>query len=127
MTSKPLFIVISRVFKSLCLANFIMKNNLIRMDYINLIYIFRVTFPYELDLNSFIEATPNQESPNGEEDVGVSVKCDDNSTTDSGTLEDEFLPCECATAINNHSNNHDQDDDEGLVLLFIYSFFIFSF
>lgn len=78
-----------------------------------------------LDLNSFIATTPNQESPNqessnGEDDVGMSIKCDDSSTTDSGTLEDECLPCDGAICTNNHSGNHDQEDDEGNLLLFIF-------
>lgn len=75
----------------------------------------KVTFPHHLDLNSLIETAPNhQESPCGEEDAGMSVKCDDSSTTDSGTLEDECPPCNGAISTNNHTNNHYQEDDEGI-------------
>lgn len=66
----------------------------------------RVTFPYYLDLNSFIEKPVSKESPCLEEDAGMSVKFDDTSTTDSGTVEDDCPPC------NNVA--HDQENDEGI-------------
>lgn len=68
-------------------------------------FTFRVTFPYYLDLNSFIEKPVSKESPCLEEDAGMSVKFDDTSTTDSGTVEDDCPPC------NNVA--HDQENDEG--------------
>ncbi|XP_024942209.1 ubiquitin carboxyl-terminal hydrolase 47 isoform X2 [Cephus cinctus] len=74
----------------------------------------KVTFPDILNLNSFIASASNQESPGGEEDVGLGVKCDDSSTTDSGTLDDECPPCDNSMSNSNYSNNHDQDDDEGI-------------
>lgn len=74
----------------------------------------KVTFPDVLNLNSFVASSTAQESPGGEEDAGVGVKCDDSSTTDSGTLDDECPPCENSIANSNQSTNHDQDDDEGI-------------
>lgn len=77
---------------------------------------FRVTFPYVLNLNSFISSTTSQESPGGEEDIGLGIKCDDSSTTDSGTLDDDCVPCDNSLSNSNHSASHDQDDDEGIIL-----------
>ncbi|XP_020285406.1 ubiquitin carboxyl-terminal hydrolase 47 isoform X2 [Pseudomyrmex gracilis] len=74
----------------------------------------KVTFPDILDLNSFIPTTTSQESPGGEEDIGLGIKCDDSSTTDSGTLDDDCVPCDNSLSNSNHSTNHDQDDDEGI-------------
>ncbi|KAG5319610.1 UBP47 hydrolase, partial [Pseudoatta argentina] len=74
----------------------------------------KVTFPYVLNLNSFISSTTSQESPGGEEDIGLGIKCDDSSTTDSGTLDDDCAPCDNSLSNSNHSASHDQDDDEGI-------------
>ncbi|CAL1686058.1 unnamed protein product [Lasius platythorax] len=74
----------------------------------------KVTFPDILNLNSFISSTTSQESPGGEEDIGLGIKCDDSSTTDSGTLDDDCAPCDNSLSNSNHSANHDQDDDEGI-------------
>ncbi|XP_067211967.1 ubiquitin carboxyl-terminal hydrolase 47 isoform X3 [Linepithema humile] len=74
----------------------------------------KVTFPDILNLNSFISSTTSQESPGGEEDIGLGIKCDDSSTTDSGTLDDDCVPCDNSLSNSNHSANHDQDDDEGI-------------
>lgn len=76
----------------------------------------RVTFPDILNLNPFISSTTSQESPGGEEDIGLGIKCDDSSTTDSGTLDDDCIPCDNSLSNSNHSANHDQDDDEGNIL-----------
>ncbi|KAK9300885.1 hypothetical protein QLX08_006588 [Tetragonisca angustula] len=73
----------------------------------------KVTFPDILNLNSFIASMPNQESPSIDENIGL-AKCDDNSITDSGTLDDDCPPCENSLPNSNHSTNHDQDDDEGI-------------
>ncbi|XP_036142205.1 ubiquitin carboxyl-terminal hydrolase 47 isoform X2 [Monomorium pharaonis] len=73
----------------------------------------KVTFPDILNLNSFISST-SQESPSGEEDIGLGIKCDDSSTTDSGTLDDDCAPCDNSLSNSNHSASHDQDDDEGI-------------
>ncbi|KAF7405145.1 hypothetical protein HZH66_004051 [Vespula vulgaris] len=73
----------------------------------------KVTFPDTLFLNSFISST-NQESPSGEEDIGVGVKCDDSSTTDSGTLDDDCPPCDNNLTNSSSLTNHDPDDDEGI-------------
>ncbi|XP_015186575.1 PREDICTED: ubiquitin carboxyl-terminal hydrolase 47 isoform X1 [Polistes dominula] len=73
----------------------------------------KVTFPDTLLLNSFIPSM-SQESPSGEEDNGVGVKCDDSSTTDSGTLDDDCPPCDNNHTNYNSLNNHDPDDDEGI-------------
>lgn len=40
------------------------------------------------------------------------MKCDDGSTTDSGTLDDDYPPCENSLPNSNRSRNHDQDDDD---------------
>ncbi|XP_050452269.1 ubiquitin carboxyl-terminal hydrolase 47 [Cataglyphis hispanica] len=74
----------------------------------------KVTFPDILNLNSFISSATSQESPGGEEDIGLGIKCDDSSTTDSGTLDDDCVPCDNSLSNSNHSANHDQDDDEGI-------------
>ncbi|XP_012279277.1 ubiquitin carboxyl-terminal hydrolase 47 [Orussus abietinus] len=74
----------------------------------------KVTFPDILNLNSFITSSTSLESPGGDEDMGLGVKCDDSSTTDSGTLDDECPPCENSMSNGNHSIGHDQDDDEGI-------------
>ncbi|XP_071555932.1 ubiquitin carboxyl-terminal hydrolase 47 isoform X1 [Temnothorax nylanderi] len=74
----------------------------------------KVTFPDILNLNSFIASTTSQESPGGEEDIGLGIKCDDSSTTDSGTLDDDCAPCDNSLSNSNHSASHDQDDDEGI-------------
>ena len=72
----------------------------------------KVTFPDTLNLNTFISTTSNEESPGGdEEDIGL-VKCDDSSTTDSGTLDDEYPLCENSLPNSNHSTNHDDDNDD---------------
>nr|XP_034183817.1 ubiquitin carboxyl-terminal hydrolase 47 [Osmia lignaria]XP_034183826.1 ubiquitin carboxyl-terminal hydrolase 47 [Osmia lignaria]XP_034183833.1 ubiquitin carboxyl-terminal hydrolase 47 [Osmia lignaria]XP_034183840.1 ubiquitin carboxyl-terminal hydrolase 47 [Osmia lignaria]XP_034183850.1 ubiquitin carboxyl-terminal hydrolase 47 [Osmia lignaria]XP_034183856.1 ubiquitin carboxyl-terminal hydrolase 47 [Osmia lignaria]XP_034183865.1 ubiquitin carboxyl-terminal hydrolase 47 [Osmia lignaria] len=73
----------------------------------------KVTFPDILNLNPFISSIPNQESPSSDENIGL-VKCDDSSTTDSGTLDDDYVLCENNLSNSNHSTNHDQDDDEGI-------------
>ncbi|XP_068965788.1 ubiquitin carboxyl-terminal hydrolase 47-like isoform X1 [Bombus flavifrons] len=73
----------------------------------------KVTFPDTLNLNSFIASMPNQESPSTDENISL-AKCDDNSITDSGTLDDDCPPCENSLPNSNHSTNHDQDDDEGI-------------
>lgn len=65
-------------------------------------------------------STTSQESPGGEEDIGLGIKCDDSSTTDSGTLDDDCVPCDNSLSNSNHSANHDQDDDEGMILSYIY-------
>lgn len=72
----------------------------------------KVTFPDILNLNPFISSTSNQESPSSDENIGL-VKCDDSSTTDSGTLDDDYVLCENNLSNSNHTN-HDQDDDEGI-------------
>lgn len=77
------------------------------------LYYYRVTFPDILNLNPFISSTTSQESPGGEEDIGLGIKCDNSSTTDSGTLDDDCIPCDNSLSNSNHSANHDQDDDEG--------------
>ncbi|XP_011632644.1 ubiquitin carboxyl-terminal hydrolase 47 [Pogonomyrmex barbatus] len=74
----------------------------------------KVTFPDILNLNSFISSTTSQESPGGEEDIGLGIKYDDSSTTDSGTLDDDCVPCDNSLSNSNHSVSHDQDDDEGI-------------
>ncbi|KAK2587743.1 hypothetical protein KPH14_003851 [Odynerus spinipes] len=74
----------------------------------------KVTFPDTLFLNSFISSLTNNESPSGEEDIGVGVKCDDSSTTDSGTLDDDCPPCDNNLTNSNLLINHDPNDDEGI-------------
>lgn len=58
---------------------------------------------------------PNQESPSTDENISL-AKCDDNSITDSGTLDDDCPPCENSLPNSNHSTNHDPDDDEGILI-----------
>ncbi|KOC63118.1 Ubiquitin carboxyl-terminal hydrolase 47, partial [Habropoda laboriosa] len=74
----------------------------------------KVTFPDILNLNPFITSTmPSQECPNSDENIG-SVKSDENSITDRGTLDDDSPSCENSIPNSNHSTNHDQDADEGI-------------
>lgn len=82
--------------------------------HINLLFfffVFRVVFPEILNLNSFIPKT-NQEADTGEEN---NVKCDDSSTTDSGSaLDDESCHAadSSAAAVNGQDLNC-QEEDEG--------------
>ncbi|XP_053971418.1 ubiquitin carboxyl-terminal hydrolase 47 isoform X2 [Hylaeus anthracinus] len=71
----------------------------------------KVTFPDILNLNPFISSTRNQESPSSDENIDL-VKCEDGSTTDNGTLDDDYTPCENSLPNSNHSRNHDHDDDD---------------
>ena len=66
-------------------------------------------------MNSFITPTSREDSGCSEEDGNAGVKCDDGSTTDSGTLEDE-CPCPpCDKGISSSDlTNHDHKDDEGI-------------
>lgn len=78
----------------------------------------RVTFPETLDLNSFITSNLTEELDNCEE-VGT-VKCDDSSTTDSGSaLDDESCQgTDISGATNMFSISNPQfdfqEDDEGI-------------
>ncbi|KAJ8666944.1 hypothetical protein QAD02_008606 [Eretmocerus hayati] len=74
----------------------------------------KVTFPDILNLNRFIEITPDQESPSREEDAGMSIKCDDSYTTDSSTIDEDCNSCDIPTMNSNHVSYNDQDDDEGI-------------
>ncbi|XP_076764175.1 ubiquitin specific protease 47 [Xylocopa sonorina] len=73
----------------------------------------KVTFPDILNLNPFIASAPNAESSVTDENVAL-AKCDDNSITDSGTLDDDCPLREDSLPNSNHSTNNDQDDDEGI-------------
>lgn len=74
----------------------------------------RVTFPETLDLNSFITSTTTEDPESCEE---MAVKCDDSSTTDSGSaLDDESCQgtdMSGSTIANNHPDEC-QEDDEGI-------------
>ncbi|XP_054273738.1 ubiquitin carboxyl-terminal hydrolase 47 isoform X2 [Macrosteles quadrilineatus] len=74
----------------------------------------KVTFPELLDLNSFIEQGGGEEVSNSEglpEELTVS-RCDDSSTTDSGSaLDDES--CQPNQEMTNTADIN-QDDDEGI-------------
>lgn len=73
---------------------------------------FRVVFPETLNLNSFIpNGSPESESGDDRETI---VKCDDCSTTDSGSaLDDEACQgTEASTAVNGQDLNY-QEEDEG--------------
>ncbi|XP_033328483.1 ubiquitin specific protease 47 [Megalopta genalis] len=77
----------------------------------------KVTFPNILNLNRFISSTTNEESSINEKNTNL-VKCDDSSTTDSGTLDDDYTPCENSLSNSSHSKNNDpDDDDEGVDVL----------
>ncbi|XP_078041593.1 ubiquitin specific protease 47 [Augochlora pura] len=77
----------------------------------------KVTFPNILNLNRFISTTTNEESSVSEKNTSL-VKCDDSLTTDSGTLDDDYTPCENSLSNSSHSKNNDpDDDDEGVDVL----------
>ncbi|KYM95785.1 Ubiquitin carboxyl-terminal hydrolase 64E [Cyphomyrmex costatus] len=68
----------------------------------------KVTFPYVLNLNSFISSTTSQESPGGEEDIGLGIKCDDSSTTDSG-IDMSNGPSTSSCTTHNHENEKNRN------------------
>ncbi|XP_046669066.1 ubiquitin carboxyl-terminal hydrolase 47-like isoform X1 [Homalodisca vitripennis] len=78
----------------------------------------KVTFPKLLDLNSFVEVPENrqgqEEGSEGLPDELTVSKCDDSSTTDSGSaLDDESCPGPADINLPPvHDNN--QEDDEGI-------------
>ncbi|XP_031826157.1 ubiquitin specific protease 47 isoform X2 [Nomia melanderi] len=77
----------------------------------------KVTFPNILNLNHFVSSTTDQESSNSEENTNL-AKCDDSSTTDSGTLDNDYTSCENSLPNSNHSRTTDpDDDDEGVDVL----------
>ncbi|XP_076242818.1 ubiquitin specific protease 47 isoform X2 [Calliopsis andreniformis] len=70
----------------------------------------KVTFPDILNLNPFVLSTLNEESPTGDENISLE-KCDDSSTTNSSTLDDDYPLCENSLPNSSYSANYNQDDD----------------
>lgn len=91
-------------------------------------FIFRVTFPQTLNLNSFIKESDasntfahsnctsahcdTTSSEHGS--VESAIKCDDCSTTDSGSILEEDVAPSNASNVNHRSELEGQDDDEGI-------------
>lgn len=72
----------------------------------------KVVFPEILDLNSFIPQEKEEGSEGFPEEL-TTGKCDDSSTTDSGSaLDDES--CQGATELPQSSTDNAQEDDEGI-------------
>lgn len=74
---------------------------------------FRVVFPEILNLNSFIPNTNHLNDNETIEERETIVKCDDCSTTDSGSaLDDESCQgTDASSTVNGQDDT--QDDDEG--------------
>lgn len=80
----------------------------------SLVVFCRVVFPEKLNLNSFV---PNNRSENeGLEERDTVVRCDECSTTDSGSaLDDESCQgTDLSSTVNDHDDNC-EDSDEGKV------------
>lgn len=77
------------------------------------IFLFRVTFPEILNLNAFI-SNQNQEN-DSPDDRDIIVKCDDCSTTDSGSaLDDESCQGVDGPSTVNGQDLNCQEEDEGI-------------
>lgn len=83
-------------------------------------FVCRVTFPQILNLNSFVKESDNigfVQHANGcsseHGSIESAIKCDDCSTTDSGSALEEDGPTFTATG-NNNNDGDLQDDDEGI-------------
>lgn len=90
----------------------------------------RVTFPQTLNLNSFIRETDTaatstfartNSSPNNCDtassehgSVESAIKCDDCSTTDSGSVLEEEVGAASLSSMNHKSEMDGQEDDEGI-------------
>lgn len=91
----------------------------------------RVTFPPTLNLNSFIKETDatttsgaftrTNSSPNNCDttssehgSVESAIKCDDCSTTDSGSILEEEVGAASLSSMNHKSDMDGQEDDEGI-------------
>lgn len=72
---------------------------------------FRVVFPEKLNLNSFI--TPNSSENEPMEEREHAVKCDDCSTTDSGSADDESCQGTDVSSTVNGQDDNCVDSDEG--------------
>lgn len=70
-----------------------------------------MVFPEILNLNSFIPEVDNA-AENETEDRELIVKCDDCSTTDSGSALDDESCQDASSTVNGQDDT--QDDDEGL-------------
>lgn len=75
---------------------------------------FRVTFPENLNLNAFI-SNQNQDGDSPADDRDITVKCDDCSTTDSGSaLDDENCQIVEGPSTVNGQDLNCQEEDEGI-------------
>lgn len=86
---------------------------------------FRVTFPQTLNLNSFIKESELNAFANGPStncdatssehgSIESAIKCDDCSTTDSGSILEEEVGNASSLPTMNKSDLDGQDDDEGI-------------
>lgn len=92
------------------------------------IYFFRVTFPEKLNLNSFVKEpmtngfaqTPNgtancSDATNSEHgSVESAIKCDDCSTTDSGSVLEDEIGNGTSSTVTKNGYGDGPDDDEGI-------------
>lgn len=73
-------------------------------------FVNRVSFPEKLNLNSFVAHTKGEEANNESTPEEVIVKCDDSSTTDSGSaLDDEGCQGIDTVSVPNSNENHNTD------------------
>lgn len=78
---------------------------------VNIFIFYRVTFPEVLNLNAFIPSGEKTEEKLEE----TIIRCDDSSTTDSGSaLDDDSCQIADATATSSSYNDDYPDNDEGI-------------
>lgn len=86
----------------------------------------RVVFPKILDLNSFIPNVNSAAENYSVEDREAIVKCDDCSTTDSGSaLDDESCQGTDASSTVNGQDDSCQDDDEGMLISYVSIYYTY--
>lgn len=85
---------------------------------VNFLFCSRVVFPEVLNLNSFIPTATCLLENETIEDRETNVKCDDCSTTDSGSaLDDESCQCnDISSTVNGPDDTTFPDDDEGILI-----------
>ncbi|CAH0547726.1 unnamed protein product [Brassicogethes aeneus] len=74
----------------------------------------KVVFPEILNLNSFIPTSKTDQQENNVEERETAVKCDDCSTTDSGSADDESCQGTDVSSTVNGPDDNCADSDEGI-------------
>lgn len=75
--------------------------------------VFRVVFPEKLNLNSFVPVSRTEVEHSTIGDGETIVKCDDCSTTDSGSADDESCQGTDLSSTANGQDDNCADSDEG--------------